>query len=282
MRRSRGTLALVAGLAVAGCAAGPAPAEAQTPPAPGVDGRAAEDLARAHMYEVTPDMLPTPGTPVRAQEATDPVPFVQVSGQGTVEVSPDRARVRFAVETEGSTAQEASRRNAERMDAVIRAIRGTNLPGLEIETSGYDLQPQYSRPERQVAATISGYRATNHVLVTVDDVTAAGRLIDAAITAGANRVASLTFEARNTEAAQQEAIQKAVRSARQQAEAMAAALGVPLGPPLEVHGGANVPGPRPQPFYRMEAAQAMDVATPVEPGEQMITASVSIKFRLRR
>jgi uncharacterized protein YggE len=237
--------ALLAGLMAAGYAAGTPPAQAQMP----------------------------------AQEAADPVPFVQVNGSATVEVSPDRARVRFAVETEGASARDASTRNAERMDAVITAVRGTRLPGLEVETSGYDLQPQYGRQDRQGAPMITGYRATNHVLVTVDDVSAAGRLIDVAIEAGANRVASLTFEARNTDAARREAITLAVREARLQAEAMASALGVSLGAALEVHGGAQMPGPRPPQYMRMEAA-AMDVSTPIEPGQQSVTASVTVKFRL--
>ena len=37
--------------------------------------------------------------------------------------------------------------------------------------------------------------------VTVDDVSAVGALIDAGVNAGANRVTSLQFEARNTDAA---------------------------------------------------------------------------------
>jgi uncharacterized protein YggE len=266
MRRSSMVTALAAaGLVAGGCAAGPAQAGAQT------TGPAADAPVRPNVYEVTPEMV--------AQEAPDPIPFIQVSGTGSVDVAPDRARIRFAVETQAPTARTASQQNAERMDAVMAALRGTNAPGLDIETSGYDLQPVYARPDRDGAPRITAYRALNHVLVTVDDVTAAGRLIDAAIGAGANRVASLSFEARDPGAARLEALQLAVERARQEAEAMAAAMGVPLGPPMEVHGGAQVPGPRP--MYRMEAA-VMDQSTPIEAGDQTITANVTIKYRLGR
>lgn len=209
----------------------------------------------------------------------EPPPFLQVSGTAEVSIPSDRAQVRFAVETEAPTAREASTENAERMERVMTALRGTGLEGLEIETSGYDLQPRYRRPDQTGTRTIDGYRALNHVEVTVDDVSGVGRLIDAAIGAGANRVAGLTFSARDTGPARQEAVRTAVLRAREEAEAMASALGARLGEPLEVQGGAQLPGPRPMP-YRMEMAQAADMETPVEPGEHTVYANVTIRYRL--
>lgn len=217
----------------------------------------------------------------QAQDA-DPA-FLQVSGTAEVGVPSDRAHISFAVVTEAETAEAAARENADRMDAVIAALRATGAAGLRIETWGYDLQPRYSRQTRadDPAPRIVGYRASNNVRATVDDVDAVGGLIDAGVSAGANRVTSLQFEARDTEAARQEALRQAVAKARQEAETMADALGVPLGPPMEVQGGAQPPPPRPVPF--MEARMAMDQAqapTPIEAAEQVVRAQVTIKYRL--
>jgi uncharacterized protein YggE len=213
----------------------------------------------------------------------EPIPFIQVSGQAEVKVRPDRARISFAVVTEGPNAAEAASQNATVMEAVIRALRGTGAAGLTVESWGYDLQPRYARNTSPDAPPrIVGYQATNNVRATVDDVTTVGRLIDAGISAGANRVASLQFEARNTDAARAEALRQAVQKARSEAETMASALGVPLGPALEVHGGAQVPMP-PMPYMadmRMAVEGAQVANTPIEAADQTITAQVTIKYRL--
>lgn len=216
--------------------------------------------------------------------AAEPSPFIQVSGSADVKVRPDRAHVNFAVVTEGTNAAEAASQNATQMAAVNAALRATGAAGLTIESWGYDLQPRYARTTSpDVAPRIVGYQATNNVRATVDDVTVVGRLIDAGIAAGANRVTSLSFEARNTDAARADAIRQAVQKARAEAETMASALGVPLGPALEVHGGAHVPMPPPMPYNMAEmrmAAAPQAVDTPISAADQTVTAQVTIKFRL--
>lgn len=213
------------------------------------------------------------------QQAPEEPPFIQVSGTAEVQVPADRATLSFAVETEAPTARTASQQNAERMEAVVAALTEIVGPEGRVETWGYTLQPRYRYQEGQ-APTIEGYQAINHVRVTVDDVTAVGRLIDAGIGAGANRIAGLEFEARDTEAARLEAVRLAVAEARAEAGAIAEALGVPLGPPLEVQGGAEMPRP-PMPYemMRMDAAQAAP-STPIEPGQQIVRANVNVKYRI--
>jgi hypothetical protein len=219
-------------------------------------------------------------SPSHAQTPTsEPVPFLEVSGFAQVFVPSDRARLNFAVVTEAATAAEAAAQNSVQMEATIRALRATGAAGLQIESWGYDLQPRYARqttPDQP--PRIVGYQAVNNVRVTTDDVSAVGALIDAGVSAGANRVTSLQFEARNTDAARAAALRQAVQNARSQAEAMASALGVPLGPAIEVHGGAQAPVPPPMPYMRdMQAAMA---PTPIEAAEQGVSAQVTIKYRL--
>lgn len=206
--------------------------------------------------------------------------WIQVSGTGSVTVEPDRATVSFAMETRATTAAEAAGQNADAMTSVLAAVRGAELEGLELATYGYSLNPEYqvlndNRRTREIVA----YQALNNIRATVSDVDAIGRLIDRAIGAGANRVASIGFFAANTDEARREALAIAVSSARAEAEVIARSLGYELGAPLEVSGGANVPTPR-----RMEglamSARAMD--TPIEAGDQTVSANVSVRFALGR
>ncbi len=245
---------------------------AQSPPRP-----ASDDLARPYVYELAPEQ-------VAGQESAQEPAFIEVTGQGAVPVAPDRAQTDFAVETRADNAGEASSANAESMSRVVGALRALALPGLTIETFGYTLRPEYAYPTVNGVRTrvIEGYTALNHVRVAVDDVAAAGRIIDAAIGAGANRVASLAFLATDPAEARQRALTQAVSQARQEAETIARALGRELGAPLEVRGGAQTPTPRrdmgPQAFEM--AARAVE--TPIEAGEQTVRASVTIRFLLGR
>ena len=122
-----------------------------------------------------------------------------------------------------------------------------------------------------------GYQALNNVRVSVADISAAGPLIDAAIDAGANRVASLVFLATETEHARLEALRMAVEKARREAEVIAEAMGVPLGPPLEVRGTPATVAPL---RARASLAIAAEALTPVEPTRQTIRATVTIRYRL--
>lgn len=261
---------VMVGLALGGCA----PAAAQT------GDRAAATAGTAGATRAAgPVVAGAAGAPgARVLQEAEPA-FVEVSAVGRVDIQTDRAVVRFAVETEAGTAGEASRENASRMDAVLQAVRELGVEGTELETSGYQLSPIYRRPAQGGTQEIAGYRAQNFVEVTLDDVDAVGRVIDAAIGAGANRIAGLTFTARDTRPARLEALRMAVEKAREEAEAMAAALGVPLGPPLEVRSGGETEPPRPM-MMRMEAAQA-DVSTPIEAGDQTVTAHVTVRYGLQ-
>lgn len=220
-------------------------------------------------------LSPATASPLSAQSGP---PVVEVSGRAIVSVPSDRATVRLAVTTEAASAGDAVSENADRMSSVVDAVRGLNLPGLDLETEGYDLQPRYEdRPEqRDEPRRIVGYSATNTLSVTFDDVDAVGRVLDAGVEAGANRVAGIMFSASDTEEARTEAVRLAVQRARQEARAMAEALGSTLGPVLEVRGGSDFRNPRP---VAMEMAQAR-TSTPIEAGDQQVSASVTVKFVL--
>jgi hypothetical protein len=242
---------------------------------PGAGGQAntAPDpsLERLHIYEVAPEQL---------AQARD-TGFVEVSGSASVEVPADRGQVAFAVETRAETADAAATANADAMEAVLAALRDAGLPGLRLETFGYMLRPEYSANTGQTGArarTIVAYIALNNVRATLDDVDEVGSLIDLAIRSGANRVSGIAFMASDTEDARAQALAEAVASARAQGEAIAGALGRSLGAAVEVRGGAERPPPRPMmdvAMARMEAA-----TTPIEAGDQVVSANVTIRFAL--
>ena len=260
MKRVRRTF--VFACALAACA---------SPPAQGSPGAAATiGPVPPNLYEIAPEQV----LPAQAQEA----PFIEVSGAATVQVPADQAQVSFAVETRAEAANDASAANATAMSRVLTALRAGRFPGLEIETFGYSLQPQYATDQTRVRS-IAGYVAYNNVRATIDAVDQVGRLIDVAIGAGANQVASIAFVASDTDPARAAALAEAVRNARAQAEIIARELGFELGPPLEIRGGAD--RPMPVMFEAMRSVQVAD-ATPIEAGDQSVSANVTVRFALGR
>jgi uncharacterized protein len=219
--------------------------------------------------------------PVTAQEGVTilpPPPAINVGARGEVQIQPDRATVHIAVETRATNAAAAASENAAISQRVMAAIRGAGIAADQISTTQYNIAPEY-RYEPTREPRLVGYRVTNMVVVEVRDLARVGPVLDAAVGAGANRVAGLRFYAANTEAARRNAITRAIEVARRDAEAMARAAGGTLGALLEAHVGAfYAPPPPPMPpMMRAEAAMAAD--TPITPGEQTLSVDVQTRWR---
>ncbi len=97
----------------------------------------------------------------------------------------------------------------------------------QLRTSGVQLFPIYAAPRDGAGQPqISGYRGSYTVLVTLDDLSLIGRVIDGAVEAGANTVLGISFGLKDPSKARREALAKAVREAREKAEAIAQAAGL--------------------------------------------------------
>jgi uncharacterized protein YggE len=104
----------------------------------------------------------------------------------------------------------------------------------------------------------------------------AAGLIDAAAEAGANQVSGPGLSSSNAEALYRQALAKAVAEARARAEALAKAAGRSVGEITAiVEGGAATPLP-----YAERAALDSAQSTPIVPGQQETTATISVTFSL--
>lgn len=207
---------------------------------------------------------------------------IRVVGTGEAQAAPDEAYLDFGVETTAPTAQAAAEQNARAMEQVIRALTSAGVPRREIQTHNYSVFPDYGPPRPGTEEpTLRGYRVTNLVTARTEQIARVGSLVDAALQAGANRVQGVRFGLKNAETVRAEAIRGAVAKARADAAAIAAALGVRLGAVLD----ASTAGGQPPAFAKMEVAQMRDFAgaaasTPVEAGEQTVTATVTLIYAI--
>lgn len=207
---------------------------------------------------------------------------IRVSATGEARTPPDRAWADFGVETEAATAGQAAEQNARKMEAVIAALVRAGVPRENVRTSDFNVFPVHEnlRDGSTGEPRIRGYRAANLVTAQTDDVRRVGPLVDAALAAGANRIQGVRFGMRDPDRARDAALRDALRRARAEAAVLAEGMGVQLGRVLDVSTAATPPMPYPV-AYRM-AAQMADAgaATPIEPGQQTVNATVTVVFEI--
>ena len=222
--------------------------------------------------------------PVTAQVSSTPGPAVAppaiaVSAVGESRITPDRAMLHIAVESQGETAAAAAATNAAQQTKVIDAVKAAGVAAAQIRTAGYNVFPEYAQGAGR-APRVTGYRANNTVQVEIRTLADVGKIIDASLAAGATNIGGIGLFASNTDAARREALQQAVAKARAEAEAAAAAAGGSLGPLIEL---STVPFDTPRPVMRqmgdMVAMQAGVASTPIETGETIIQAVVQVRWQ---
>ncbi len=202
-----------------------------------------------------------------AQDAAAGEDTVTASGVGTAPAVPNEAQMSFGVESRAPTAKGAVAANADAMRKVINALRQARAR--EIATQWVSVYP-VSRDD----GGVDGYSASNSVSA-VSDVDEAASLIDAAVGAGANSISGPGLSSSNSEELYRQALAKAVDEARERAQVLAKAAGRSLGEITAIVEGSGA-----LPLPDAERA-ALDASTPIVPGEQETTATVSVTFSLR-
>ncbi len=193
---------------------------------------------------------------------------ITVTGNGTVDSTPNRASFDFGVTTNGATAAEALSRNSAEARSIIDALKKAGIAAADIQTTQVSLWPQTSSN----GMTITGYQASNSVNVSAA-LARSGALVDAAVGAGANNVDGPDLDTADKASLYDQALDKALSDAKQKAQAIASAAGLRLGTALKVHEGGNAVV---EPMFA-EAARS-STAPPIEAGTQKIQASVTVTY----
>jgi uncharacterized protein YggE len=214
---------------------------------------------------------------LRGEAQAPTQPQVVVTGTGEARVTPDRATILFGVQSRATTAASAASDNARRIRAVLDTLRVIGLANNQLTTVNYSVSPEMQYPAGpNQSPRVIGYVVTNSVQADLNRIEDVGRVIDAALAKGANEVSSLQFLSSRADSTRRAALAAAVADARAQAEALARAAGGSLGPLIEVSSAQQPIRPIQQ---RLMASAAMAaVTTPIEPGEQTVTATVTARW----
>jgi len=164
------------------------------------------------------------------------------------------------------------------MDKVLSALDEADIARRDVRTSMLSLSPtlDYSSDN---GPRVTGYQALNSLSVTVRDLAAVGKVIDAALAAGASTLDSLEFTLEDGRAAAAEARSAAVADAFARASTIAAAARARVGRVIAVTEGSGMDAPVPFSAARM-ALKAQDASTPVEAGTQEISVALRATFEI--
>ena len=106
---------------------------------------------------------------------------IWVTGTGEISLPPDIALLRLGVETTAPSVTEARGDAATAMEAVIAAVKDNGLADEDIQTTSFNIWPQYEYQEVSSGGVFSnkrvltGYQVSNTVAIKIRDLDAVGK-----------------------------------------------------------------------------------------------------------
>jgi len=212
---------------------------------------------------------------------------VSVSGQSTIDVTPDLITIYFNVQTKGETSKIAEDENSEITNNLISNILANGFVREDIKTQNYNIYPEYNweNGERELI----GYIATHSLKIefSTDNTEKIGDVIDAGTNAGAG-ISYINFELSETLQQQykSQAIELAAQDARLKAEAIATGFNKKVGKLVSV--SMSEFGYSPWNLYSSrglgveeDSAEAKTITADIQPSEQEVSAYVNAVYKLR-
>jgi uncharacterized protein YggE len=195
---------------------------------------------------------------------------VTVEGVGSARTTPDTAQLSFGVESHATTARAALAASAEKMRRVIAALRESGVAKADLQTQDVSVYPHETN-----SGSRDGFDASTSVSVTVRQISATGKVVDAAVSAGADESSGPSFSRSDREQLTQQALRDAFENARAKAQALAEESGTQLGEVQRIEETSSAPQPMPLAY-----AASDQIRTPVEPGTQTVQQTVTVTFSL--
>jgi uncharacterized protein YggE len=207
-----------------------------------------------------------------------------VQGTSHMEVAPDQAIVTLGTISSATSAEAASNSNAAISAAVQQKLGDLAITKDQINTSQYIVYPVYNGDNDQSgkAPVIIGYRISNNITVTIDDISLVGNVIDAALSAGANQITGVRFQRKSDAVLKQNLLTGAVQDALAKADAIATALGKHFKRVVSVNeesiGFQQPESPR---YMLMKTDTGNGNSTSLSPGIIIANASVAVVCELQ-
>ncbi|MDU6735032.1 MAG: SIMPL domain-containing protein [Veillonella sp.] len=186
---------------------------------------------------------------------------IHVTGQASRSVAPTYAILTLGITSENTNINAAKSNNDRIMSDLISRLSNLNVAKKDVYTSNISVSPTNDYQEGKRVNT--GYRVSNLVTVKINNLDSVGKVVDAAVNAGANDINSLSFQ---NDTSQQ-----------------LAALGRTLGPVKTVNISNTETSTFDQGYYRSAKVLVanLSTSTPVEKGSLIVSQDADIVYYLQ-
>ena len=213
---------------------------------------------------------------------------ITVEGQGKISAQPDIAKVDVSVVATGKTVKQVTEDGNKKMNAIRDAMKQLGIKVEDMQTSSYDLYPQYDyntpvdlKTGQPKPPAIIGYSLNQTLALKIRDLTKTDDVLDKAIASGSNQVGQLTFDLDDASQIKVQARAEAFKKAKQKAQEMSGAAGVSLGRVVTFSESAGTMYPQVYANFDMKSESAMAVSAPgVEPGTKELLVNVSVTYEI--
>lgn len=225
---------------------------------------------------------------VAGAQATEDIQSARiiVTGQGSASVAPDMAILALTVTREADTAQAALKAGSAAMAEVLAAMKKAGIAERDLQTSGFSIQPRYSRPSSKPVSEmdvprIVGYTVRNALTVKVRDIDDVGIILDKSVSLGVNEGGNINFTNDDPSVTVTQARMQAMKDAASKATTLAETAGVKVGKILEISEQSYYPRPVAASMMRMSASDgAASEAVPIAAGENTYNVTVNVSYAI--
>jgi len=233
---------------------------------------------------------------------------IDVQGTGEVQAIPDTALVNFTVKSEGKDIATSQESVSDDVNAITAGLEELGIDTEDISTQNYQSFPRYEWPDNRGERVLVGYELSQSVSVTVRDLEKAGDVLALLGNIGVNSLNGPHLHIDDTDELRIQAREEAIAKAQEEAKRLAKSLDARLGKRLDF--SENSYGYEPMPYARvddygmgvamMDAKKLVEFGTmdevdlayneqaypepsvAIQVGEQTITSTVYMKFRIRK
>lgn len=211
-----------------------------------------------------------------------PLQTITISGTGKVTGTPDIAVADFGLQTRSPDVQTAQRENTDKMNAFVEALKKLGIAAKDIQTSQYNINPQYRYDKAEQRSVIDGYQVRQSVEVKIRELAKISTVLGKAGELGLNEVEGLRFSIDDPDDLKQEARTKALGQVREKARDITGALGVRITRVIgfDESSGGGFPPPVPYRAYADGIGGGEFSAPQIETGSLDVTVNVSVTYEI--
>lgn len=220
-------------------------------------------------------------TTLAAPQGTFDTSEINITGQASRSVAPNYAILTLGITSQNTNINAAKSNNDRIMSNLISQLANLGVAKKDIYTSSISINPTSDYQDGKRINT--GYNVSNHVTVKINNLDNVGKVVDAAVSAGANDINNLSFQNDVSQQLSDSLTIEAIQNGRHKAEVIAAALGRTLGPVKTVSISTTETSTMDSGYYRnpVMLKAALETATPVEKGSLIVSQDANITYYLQ-